>query len=167
MHVKAKERLKLDNYENHEFDKLMSQICECSHLRGEHNWSESKFNQTCLDDKCDCKTFVRTNKQSVIDKYNERTAEQFAQDEAKKYRNQDLERLLELERYSSGEHDIDDLSSEEREEKKLLRGKIEDALDVVKKLEIEINRLKRLIFISETEKEYQDNLQNILKEKII
>ena len=68
-----------------EFDKQMSKICECSHMRGEHDWSESAFyshgfdsKQTklepCNDKDCNCKNFKETHDEKVIDIFTERLA---------------------------------------------------------------------------------------------
>lgn len=62
----------------------MGKICECAHIRGEHDWCADKFQQECLDDDCDCLMFKESDDPKVIKKYNDRIAEQHAQDERKR-----------------------------------------------------------------------------------
>ncbi len=78
-----------------EFDKGMSQICKCTHLRGEHEWNESLFKskgfddiknhtEPCVDNNCNCKDFEQTHDEKIIEKANDRMAEMYTQDEGKK-----------------------------------------------------------------------------------
>jgi len=73
----------LSHYE--EFDKVMSQICECAHVRGEHDWCADKFKQECLDDNCDCQMFKESDDPKVIEKHNDIVAKQLEQDERARY----------------------------------------------------------------------------------
>lgn len=49
----------------HEFDKAMSKVCRCGHLRGEHDWTNSL--EKCLDHDCGCTDFLETHDEFIID----------------------------------------------------------------------------------------------------